>query len=228
MKVTSVLRAQATDALKPNFFSTVQVFELVEALQSEYNFRQIPSNQELLNPPDNKAATFIWSKKEIDRRVITIDSLQVQNFPNLTTIVGVTTRSSTDDAEAVLKHLAQWIETTFRLEATPLFPRSFQSQLELELNADIFGRFTAIDSIGKMIGEIVRSYGFTGSQNFLLSGITLNFDTSKITSPPTLAVPFTFERRANFAFDSKRCYSQAPLKTGDHEETLRLIEEILG
>lgn len=227
MKIDVVLRAQSIGTLRPNIFASVPIFDLVEGLQERYSFKQIPTTQELVNPLSNQPANFIWAKKKIGDRTVTVESLQVQNFPNLATTAGVITRTSTDDAELVLNDLSQWVHAQFNLDVTPVFPRTFQSQLELTMEGDLQNHFSFLRPIGKILAEIIKDYGFSACPTYEPYGFNMYFDNTKATTPPTLATAFSLERRVGAAFEENKYFSQAPLRTQDHEEVLRRLERVL-
>lgn len=222
-----VLRAHAIYSLKPTVFADVPVFDLVDAVNQRYNFRQIPPNNELLTPPPNQPTNFVWGKAKIGDRSITIDLLQVQNFPALAMTVGVVTKTSTDDSDLVLDDLAKLMTERFGIETTPILPTSYQSQLEVAFHSAVNEHFRFSGPIGKAITEYVKSYGFPACPTYIPTMFGMYFDTSKPTTPPTFSTSFTIERRVGVSFEENKYYSQAPLRTKDHEALLSLWESLL-
>jgi hypothetical protein len=227
MKVTAIARAQATYALPPNIFSTIPVFDLVDALKAKYNFRHSPTGPELLNAVANQPATFLWGKREIEGRTVTVESLQVQNFAGFATTVTVVTRTSTDDCEAVLEDLAEWVRTNFSVSTKPSYPTNFVSQLECVLDGSLAKRLDFFNPIGDRITAYAKSYGFTACPPYEATAAYLYFDNSKLTNPPTLTLAFSIDRRAGVPFEENKYFAQAPLKTRDHIALLRELEKLL-
>lgn len=228
MKPLTVLAAQATDALKANIFVGTAVFDIVDAVKERYNFRQIPSNRELLNPAANQLAAFVWGKREFEGRIITVDRLQVQNFSPLATTVSVITRSSTADCDLVLGDLAEFVFSTFQLDCTRVLPRSYQSQIECQLDRPLDERLKVFLPIGDSVTAALKTYGFTASPAFVPTALSWFFDNSKLTNPPTVATAFTIDRRVGVPHEQNKYFSQAPLKTPDHIKVLEQLEFLLA
>ncbi len=227
MEITAVARAQSVHALAPNIFATVPVLDLADAVKAKYRFRTAPNAQELLNPQPSQQATFSWGKADIDGHAITIESLQILNWAGYATFVTVITRTSTDDCDSVLDHLAGWIAADFKLRTKGVHPRNYVSQLEFILNAPLQRRLDMFDRVGDLITERVRDYGFIACPEYIPTALFFHFDTSKTTNPPTLAVNFSVDRRSGVPFEENRYFSQAPLKTRDHIDALRELERVL-
>ena len=227
MKLTAVARAQSVYALAPNIFATVPVFDLVDALKAKYNFRHVPTGPELINAAANQPATFLWGKRELNGRSVTVESLQVQNFTNFATTVTVVTRTSTDDSDAVLSDLAEWIQSTFAVNAKPIFPINYLSHLEFELENSVAQKLSFFNPISDRITEHVKSYGFTACPPYQPTAVYLYFDNGILTNPPTLALPFSIDRRAGVPFEENKYFSQAPLKTHDHISVLTELDRLL-
>lgn len=227
MNIVAVIRAQSILALPASVFATVPIFELVDGLKARYDFRHTPTGQELINPPINQPANFLWGKCKIKDRALTIESLQVQNFAGLSTTVSVTTRTNTDDSDAILADLAQWVFANFAVNTRPVFPMNYVSQLEFLLDRSISQRLTMLKPLAGLITKFVRGYGFTACPDYEPSAVYLFFDNSKLTNPPTFAGSFLIDRRAGVPYQENRYYSQAPLKTADHVAALVELEGVL-
>lgn len=227
MKITAVARAQSIYALPASVFATVPVFDLVDGLKARYGFRHTPPGQELINPPANQPANFLWGKCELAARVVTIESLQVQNYAGLATTVSVTTRTSTDDSDLVLADLAKWVAENFSVNARQVFPTNYVSQLEFLSERSLAEQLKVLKPLAGFITKLVRGYGFTACPDYEPSAVYLFFDNSKLTNPPTFAGSFLVDRRAGAPYEENRYYSQAPLKTHDHIAALGELEKAL-
>jgi len=228
MRITAVARAQSVYALPPSIFATVPIFDLVDGLKARYGFRHTPTGQELINPPVNQPVNFLWGKSQLAGKVITIESLQVQNFAGLATTVSVTTRTSTDDSDVVLRDMAQWLSSDFLVNVRQVFPTNYISQLEFILDRPIAEQLKLLKPLAGFITRLVRGYGFTACPDFEPSAVYLFFDNSKLTYPPTFATSFLVDRRAGAPYEENRYYSQAPLKTQDHISALYELEKALN
>lgn len=228
MKVTAVARAQSVESLPANFFAATRVFDLVDAVRDRYEFRNVPTAQELLSPQPNQPVNFIWGKREIGGRSITVESLQILNYATIATSVTVVTRASTDDSDLVVEDLKNWVESTFRLEPTAIFPRSYLSQLEFILESSIPGRLEFLKSTADSITSFIKSYGFKSCPNYEPTALFFFFDNTKLTNPPTLAGAFSVDRRGGAPYEQNRFFSQAPLKTQHHIAVLQEFERALS
>ncbi|HLM79198.1 MAG TPA: hypothetical protein VK302_01075 [Terriglobales bacterium] len=227
MDIKTIIRAQSIDSFAAAIFATVPIFELVDGLKSRYNFRHTPTGAELINPPPNQPNNFLWGKCNLNGLEITIESLQIQNLPGLATTVSVTTRTRTDDSDAVLKDLAQWATSAFSVRSAHVFPTQYVSQLEFELDRAISEQLKLLSPVCDLITKRVRSYGFTACPSYEPSAVYLFYDNSRLTSPPTLATNFIVDRRAGVPYAENIYYSQAPLKTKDHVAALVELDRVL-
>ncbi|MFZ0887484.1 MAG: hypothetical protein WA005_03460 [Candidatus Binataceae bacterium] len=228
MKITATIRAQAVYSLAASVFATVPIFDLADRLKARYSFRHTPTGQELVNPPPNQPLNFLWGQCNLpDREAVAIESLQVQNYAQLATGVSVITRTSTDDSDAVLKDLREWVAGSFSVNVKPVFPTYYLSQLEFILDRPIAEQLKMLMPLSELVTRLVRGYGFTACPAWEPSAVYLFFDNSRLTTPPTFAQAFIVDRRAGASYDENRYYSQAPLKTSDHKRALEELERAL-
>ncbi len=226
MKITAVIRAQAVYALKPNVFGSVQTIELADALQQRYTFRQIPTIQELTNPPAGQPASFVWGKKTLKGREITVARLEAMNYPALATTIMVSTATSTDDCDLVLEDLIKWVSETFHLDTKPVFPTNYLTQLEVQLEKRIKDHLRFLESAGRSITQSLKKYGFAACPDYEPTAFSMYYDTGKLTNPPTFATAFSLERRVGVPFEEDKYFSQAPLKNQDHIAMLNELETL--
>jgi hypothetical protein len=227
MKTNFVLRAQSVMSLKPNVFANVPVFDLVDAVKERYSFREVPSTQSLLNPPSNQPATFIHGRLP-SKRTVTVENLQVLNYAPHSTVVSAISRKSTDEADVFLNDMADFVGKEFHIDTKPISPTTYQSQLEVILNSSVKERFDFLQQLGQSITNLLKTYGFSAAPLYEPTGFSMHFDATKPTEPVTLATVFTVERRAQMPFDENKYYSQAPLRTSDHEAVLEHVEKLLS
>ena len=227
MKTNLVLRAQSILSLKANLFATAPVFELVDAVKERYSFREIPSTQTILHPQPNQPATFIYGKLP-PSRAIAVASLEILNYPPHSTAISVTSPKSTDDADIFLDDLVSFVGATFQLDTNQVYPRFYQSQLEVILDGSVKERFDLLQPLGDAITNLIKTYGFPAVSKYEPTGFSMYFDPTKATEPLTLATVFTVERRAQTSFSENKYYSQASLKTSDHQAVLEQLEKLLA
>jgi hypothetical protein len=226
MKVTAVLAAQATQFLKPRLFDNYSAFELAEAVKEKYEFRQAPSVQEL-SMPSPPPSNFFFGKMRRGNRSVTIESFQITYLISLATALTVNMRTSTDDADFFLADLTNWARENYSVDIAPVFPSVYRSQLEVAVDKSLSRQLAFLQALGAAISEQVKSYGFADCPNYEPTGFSMHFDATRRAESPTLAIPFSFERRIAAPFAQNKYFSQAPLKTSDHERILRLLEGML-
>jgi len=221
MEISSVLRAQSVRTTKPRAFDAVSAFELVDAVKDRYNFRQVPTTQEInAGSPTN----FVFGKMREGDREVTIESFSIVYYGTFATGITAVTRSSTDDADLFLDDLRQWAVDKYKFDATPIIPANYHSQLEVIFNKTLDKRFEGLKQFGVTVADFLRGYGFNKYPDFEPIGFSMHFDGTK---PDRYAAAFSLERRGGASYESNKYFAQAPLKTDHHIEVLRQIEEWL-
>lgn len=126
---------------------------------------------------------------------------------------------STDLSEAFLNDLLSFLRTDFGLTYRPdmIHRKIYTSELIVQTNKDLDRLFGPLALIKE------RLMSLTGRE-FEPSGVSLAIDPAMSASQ---SAPFRFEREVNKAFNLRRYYSSAPLRTGEHEDLLTRMEEIL-
>lgn len=221
MKSLRVLRAAAFRALKPRLFDPVFPLELVEFVKERYDFKQVPTVQELASGPAN----FMLGKLTAGEHSITVEQLSVVYVGMQATSVSVATRTSTDDAELFLNDLIHRIADGYGLDSGEVFPRAYHSQVEFAFERSLAGQFEELVRIGHEITEFIKGYGKEDCPEFEFGGFSMHFDTTKPQSMP-IPTPFAVERRVGAPYEENKYFSQGPLKTKHHVDVLRLLEEI--
>jgi len=123
--------------------------------------------------------------------------------------------------------LVEWVRSAFSLNAKPVLPTNYLSQLEFELDHTPRERLSFMKPMCDMITKFIRGYGFTACPEYEPMAFSLYFDSSVLTNPPTLVGSFSFDRRNAVPWDENRFYSQAWLKTKDHIAVLTELEKLL-
>lgn len=221
MKISSVMRAQSMRTLRPRIFDPFSGHTLVEEIQEQYHFKQVPTPQDITNGvPSN----FIFGKVRKGDEDIPIEGMSVTYFGTFATVVTAWTRTSTDDADFFLKSVSDWMTRKHQLDLTPTMPTNYFSQLEVILDKTLLQRLVGLQQFGTAVGALLRHYGFHKYPDFEPSGFSLNFDGTK---PDRYASAFSLERRVGTPFEDNKYFTQAPLRTDDHIEILKQIERWL-
>jgi hypothetical protein len=218
----TVLRAASFRALRPRLFDSVILAELIEAVKNQYNFRQVPTIQEVAEKP----ASFTFGETKRGGHPIIIEQLTVSYVGVQATSVAASTRTSTDDSDSFLDELIKWVGRRYRLDTNPVFAPSYHSLLEVVFDAPISQRFTELRSIGQMVTSYMHDYGLEKCPEFELEGFSMHFEPTPALVPSPLA--FSVQRRVGAAYAENKYFSQAPLRTRDHEELLRHLNRILS
>jgi len=217
-----VLRAASFRALRPRLFDSVILAELIETIKTQYNFRQVPTIQEVAEKP----ALFGFGEIRRDSEAITIEQLTVSYVGIQATSVTASTRTSTDDSDFFLDELIAWVGKKYRLDTSPVFAPSYHSVLEVNFEAPISQRFTELRSIGQEMTSYIRSYGLQTCPEFEVEGFSMHIEPTPTLIPSPLA--FSVQRRLGAPYAENKYFSQAPLKTKDHETILKHLDQILS
>jgi hypothetical protein len=220
MKSTTVLRAASFRSLGPRLLDPVILAELIEAVKTRYNFRQVPTVVEASEKPAN----FGYGEIKRGDSLIVIEQLLVSYLGSVTS-VGASTRTSTDDADFFLDDALKWISERYHLDIAPVFAPAYHSSLEIVFSEAISRRFQELRPIGQQITNLVKSYGQQNCPDFELEGLSMHFEINPTLLPSPL--PFSVQRRAGSRYAENKYFSQAPLRTGDHKAVLEQFEKVL-
>jgi hypothetical protein len=221
MKSIIVLRAASFRSLGPRLLDPVILAELIEAVKTRYNFRQVPTVAEASEKPAN----FGYGEIKRGDSLIVVEQLLVSYLGNSVTSVGASTRTSTDDADFFLDDTLRWISERYHLDIAPVFAPAYHSSLEIVFDESISRRFQELRPIGQAITNLVKSYGQQNCPDFELEGLSMHFEINPALLPSPL--PFSVQRRAGSRYAENKYFSQAPLRTGDHKSVLEQLEKIL-
>lgn len=150
-----------------------------------------------------------------------IDTLEIYNDG-----VVISSRSDSDVLDAFLDDLNLWIEAELGISIiqTHGVSKMYDSTLIVETDQNIFKPFNAYADIAKMIDEKLQE--LSGLRvNFQHFGLVLAADQTQ--NPALKPVPFRFERKFGAEFSLNQFYTTAPLKTRQHFEVLRKIEQLV-
>jgi hypothetical protein len=216
-----VLRAASFRALRPRLLDSVILAELIEAVKTKYKFRQVPTIAEVAEKPAN----FGYGEIKREDTLIVIEQLLVSYVGIQATSIGASTRTSTEDSSFFLDELVGWVGERYHLDVAPVFPPAYHSSLEVVFDAPISRRFDELRPIGQEVTSLVKGYGLQNCPEYQLEGLSMHFEPNPALLPAPLA--FIVERRIGSRYEENRYFSQAPLKTKDHEVVLAQLEKIL-
>jgi hypothetical protein len=135
--------------------------------------------------------------------------------------------SNTDDAEEFWGDLSKWMieEKQFRnFTITPA--RRFISQVVVEFDKPLSTLFKSFESLTKLVSDKINQV-YNTDLSLNIGRLDLEFDRLTGISSPTLP-KFIIERRANVQFVRERYYCSAPIRTNDHLQVLKEIEEVMA
>jgi hypothetical protein len=218
MKVIAVPLARCMwlmdfDKINPRGRSLLDAFH---ALAKRYRFAKFPAH--VLDFGEGgglKFASGEFRNKGIDIRVgLTVFDNGFQ----------ADTLSSTDDAEAFLEDMRQWLEKKFNLpiEDEAIIRKSYQSQLDVKFSKELVLVNPKIAPIANRLSS--QSTSIDGKQReFFIGGISLFPEDAGNTGVP---LPFKLERKWGKPFAGDNTYfAQAQLRTSEHVEILEEIEK---
>ena len=220
MKAT-VLRAASFRSLGPRLFDSVILAELIEAVKDRYNFRQVPTLAELADKP----GTFGYGELKRGDAPIVIEQMIIAYAGIQATSVGASTRTSTEDSDFFLDDIIGWFGEKYRLDTASPFAPAYQSSLEVVFVEAITDRFEKLRPVGQQIAQFVKRYGVQNCPDFVLEGLSMHFEPNPALIPSPVA--FSIQRRIGSRYADNKYFSQAPLKTKDHEAVLEQLETIL-
>jgi hypothetical protein len=134
------------------------------------------------------------------------------------------TLSSTDDAEAFLEDVREWLEKEFNLpiDNDAIIRRSYQSQLDVQVAKELMTVSRQIQKIAeRLTAESIPVHG--NPTKFLIGGFSIF---SEDVGKPGAPMPFRFERKWGTDFDGNIYFAQAQLRTSEHIALLEELERI--
>jgi len=222
MREVNVLRAASFRTFGPRLFDPLMISGLIDDLKARYNFKQAPTADEAAQKP----ASFESGEFKLGSSTVPIEQLLISYIGMATTSIAASTRTSTDDADLFLDDLVIWVGKKYRLDAKERFPRAYNSALEFVFEGPpLDTRFRSLAAIGKVVTHYVRNYDLRGCPTYEPEGFSLHFEVKPELIPSP--VPFSLQRRLGYPYAENRFFSNAPLKTNDHQAVLEMLEKNL-
>lgn len=192
----------------------IDIFPILEAIKSRYNFQVYPTKPEEANEFDPKGIVFMngsfaagSQRHMIVKATLYGDGLVVESA------------LSTDFCEAFMTDTLTFMANQFGLTYRPEMVQTklYVSEMIVRTEKDLSHLFAPLAEISTRLGA------YTG-QPFQPAGFGFGIDPAVSNSR---RIAFSFEREINKPFSQKRYFSSAPLTTSQHEELLRGLEETL-
>lgn len=211
MEVKKIFQARVVQLAKvPTNLGWVP--DLIKEVGGKYEFTVIPK-------PDG-----LWSAEpKLEFKHGRLGTIVIDTLAMFHDGFVVDTTTSTDNSDAVLSDLVQFLKKkvpTLEESARPFY----LSQLEVTLN---LGRFAKLlDNIGNQIFQLLTKYEVVGVGPYAVSALHLAQDPLGKIGPKIAA--FSIDRRLDVAYAENVFFAQAPLKTPDHKSMLETLEGVLA
>lgn len=220
MKIRQILKARSIRQV-----ASVQTLDYrpdtIKKLQERYGFLKVPTTfDELFGTKESEGIQFHHGKFTDGSRTFVIDLLQF-----LPGVILADVRTSTEDAELFLDDYIKRANETRADTITTSGPTMYMTQLEFTMDRPLEMLMPKSVAIGSAIDAHLQRYGIK-SPPFVARGIIINLDPVGLGGfIPSL---FAIERRKDFPHSANVYFSQAPLKTSDHQSLLENIEQTMG
>jgi hypothetical protein len=191
----------------------IDILPILDAIRTRYNFQVYPTKVEDANEYDPKGIVFMngsFAATGSGRHTIVKATMYGDGLV-------VDSALSTDFCEAFLSDALTFLATQFGLTYRPemIHTKIYTSELIVRTDKDLGKFFAPFASIRAKLNS------FSG-KTFDPFGFSFAVDKPGTGSP----APFKFEREVGKPQAQHRYYSSAPVRTSEHEELLRDLEEL--
>lgn len=219
MEIRQVLLARAIQVFRTSS-APGYLPEIAEKIKTRYSFVIGPKPEDLL-PPTQPSDEPKGAEFKHGRLITSAEPVIIQQLTLFTDGVVADTTTSTDDSDRFLTDLTRWAEKEIP-NLSPVGHRLYVSQIEVKVDAPIENHMPHLRPAGEKIRDLLKGYG-QETPHYEVSTLILSFDPiGKIPPQPGF---FQIERRANLPYKENVWFAQAPLKTKDHIEILRELEQ---
>jgi len=187
---------------------------VLSEIGKRYSFLKTPDMKEMIEAR-NKNQPFVLqhgSFKDVEITALTI----------YRDAIFADTRSSTQDSEAFLVDVFEWVTELGLLDyKTIAIRRYYVSEIYVSLNKSLNVINPKFSQFAKMLEEKTK----TSHKKLHFEAASLGFWID-----PDIKhahVHFRLERQADIGFDEGRYYSMAPLETDEHLKALEILEEMM-
>ena len=226
MKLVSVLNGQAIRFIRMKEpIGGIYLLDEIDALKKQYGFLGMPDSLE--DCDISKGVTFEHGKLAVNRRgesgqkEILIKKLQVY-----TSGVLVQTKSSVEDAEAIIDDLGRWAVQTlgYQIPQNQIIKCGRLSEVEVELDPRLNTMFGVLKPFTERLNELLDEETIFDLPEFGVSSFSLHCDTTKTELPTPSS--FIIEKRVGEPYSSNLYFSSAPLTTRNHLILLQELEDM--
>jgi len=218
MKVLAVALARVTalsQLIEWDPYGRSYLPDFIKGMVERYGFQSFPKTPEEYSSPNG--AVFSVGR---------MGDINIQSYWIYRGGLVVDTRSSTEDAETVLKDITEWFSENFGAKsAIERITRKFYlSQLEFYSEQNLNALNPKFRPLAEMLANTVSDH-LKQTVKFEATKIVLQNDVLK---GPTFSLPLSVERLENSLFEENRYFSSAPLPTNEHIAFLEKFESILS
>ena len=187
--------------------------DLIKRIATKYDFAIYPADIKILEENHLSFKHGKFQNKLIDELKIYNDGIIVD------------TKNTVEDADALIDDLINWALETYQysIKSLPPVRRYYHSHLEVRLDLDIDEWLSQLKPILEQINFSLKESG-TVSAPFHMFGFSMHFDIASASIE--LPGAFNFERRFKQPFEYKIYSTVAPLRTKDHIDLIKKIEEM--
>ena len=192
----------------------IDILPMLTAVRDRYNFQAYPKTIEEANENSSQGIAFMNGSFAVDNHRYAIAKATIFG-DGLVADSALSTDCSDAFLGDVLSFLSSQFGLTYRHEM--IHTKIYTSELIVQTDKDLDGLFASLTAVREKLDSL------TGHR-FEPAGFAFSIDTQATTARPA---PFRFEREINKAFTQRRYYSAAPLRTSQHEDLLRQMEDLL-
>lgn len=218
MEIASIVLARTIGLVETGLFNphgNVSVNKLVSLIANRFSFMSAPSK--LQDFENDKGVVFkkgYFNGESIEELAIYNDGIKID------------ARSSTENAQAIILESLEWLKQEAGIYyAGGMIPRwAFLSQIVVRSEMNFNAIHPAFTALSERVEQVVNSR--TG-ENFAYRFNGISVDFQKLNGDYPIAA-FTLERRVKTPDEEKLYFSQAPMQTNQHFETLVEFERNLS
>jgi hypothetical protein len=193
----------------------IDMFPILDAIRSRYNFQVYPKTVEEANEYDSKGIVFMngsFAATGSGRHTIIKATMYGDG-------IVVDSALSTDFSEAFMADALLFLSTQFGLTYRPdmVHTKLYMNEMIVRVEKELYGAFASLAAVTEKLRQI------TGHE-FKPSGLIFGLDPA---APHSRPVAFKFEREVGKPFSQHRYFTSAPMRTSQHEELLRTLESLL-
>ena len=191
-------------------------FDVIHGIASRYKFLDVPASTDVLNLQNGIVFRHGSFNGEHD-----INSLTVYRDGII-----CETSEDTDICELILDDLLNWLDEELSISVSVIdnYGRLFNSVIEVHVPKSFERAFEPFAKIGDLLSQKMIGH-FPKAPELVVSKIEFGIDPAHSKNIP--AAEFSFERRKDAPFEKNIYYSASQMRTTDHLDIIKAIEELL-